>query len=129
MEKYQRSERISALQRILYDSPGKIFTLGNFTDMLGCAKSSVSEDIDIIRGSLEKQGIGTIETIPGASSACRCRATPPYRAAPRPPRAPGARRPRGCRRHPGDHHSPDEAAVTRRKKGLWNSHEEPYRAD
>ena len=71
MEKYQRSERISALQRILYDAPGKVFTLGNFTEMLGCAKSSVSEDIDIIRGSLEKQGIGTIETIPGASGGVR----------------------------------------------------------
>lgn len=71
MEKYQRSERISALQRILYDSPGKVFTLGNFTEMLGCAKSSVSEDIDIIRGSLEKQGVGTIETIPGASGGVR----------------------------------------------------------
>jgi purine operon repressor len=71
MEKFQRSERISALQRILYDSPGKTFTLGNFTEMLGCAKSSVSEDIDIIRGSLEKQGVGTIETIPGASGGVR----------------------------------------------------------
>lgn len=71
MDKFQRSERISALQRILYDSPGKIFTLGNFTEMLGCAKSSVSEDIDIIRGSLEKQGVGTIETIPGASGGVR----------------------------------------------------------
>lgn len=71
MEKFQRSERIAALQRILYDSPGKAFTLGNFTEMLGCAKSSVSEDIDIIRGSLEKQGVGTIETIPGASGGVR----------------------------------------------------------
>lgn len=71
MEKFQRSERIAALQRILYDSPGKVFTLGNFTEMLGCAKSSISEDIDIIRGSLEKQGIGTIETIPGASGGVR----------------------------------------------------------
>jgi len=71
MQKFQRNERISALQRILYDSPGKIFTLGHFTEMLGCAKSSVSEDIDIIRGSLEKQGIGTIETIPGASGGVR----------------------------------------------------------
>ncbi len=71
MEKLQRSERISTLQRILYDSPGKVFTLGTFTQLLGCAKSSVSEDIDIIRGSLEKQGIGTIETITGASGGVR----------------------------------------------------------
>lgn len=71
MEKLQRNERISALQRILCDHPGKAFTLGTFTEMLGCAKSSISEDIDIIRGSLEKQGIGTIETITGASGGVR----------------------------------------------------------
>lgn len=71
MEKLQRNERISALQRILCDSPGKVFTLGSFTELLGCAKSSVSEDIDIIRGSLEKFGMGTIETISGASGGVR----------------------------------------------------------
>lgn len=71
MEKLQRNERISTLQRILFDSPGKVFTLGSFTEMMGCAKSSISEDIDIIRGSLEKSGMGTIETISGASGGIR----------------------------------------------------------
>jgi len=71
MEKLQRNERISALQRILCDYPGKVFTLGSFADLLGCAKTSVSEDIDIIRGSLEKTGMGTIETLPGASGGVR----------------------------------------------------------
>lgn len=59
------------LQRILCDSPGKVFTLGSFAEMLNCAKSSVSEDIDIIRSSLEKTGTGTIETISGASGGVR----------------------------------------------------------
>lgn len=71
MEKIQRNERILILQRILYDSPCKVFKLGTFTELLGCAKSSVSEDIDIIRNSFEKQNIGTIETIPGASGGVR----------------------------------------------------------
>ena len=71
MDKLHRNERISVLQRILCESPGKVFTLGYFTDMLNCAKSSVSEDIDIIRSSLEKTGAGTIETIPGASGGVR----------------------------------------------------------
>ena len=71
MEKLQRNERILTLQRILCDSPGKVFTLGSFTELLGCAKSSVSEDIDIIRGTLEKSGMGTIETITGASGGVR----------------------------------------------------------
>ncbi len=71
MEKLQRNERVSALQRILSEAPGKVFQLGYFTELLGCAKSSVSEDIDIIRGSLEKTGAGLIETIPGASGGVR----------------------------------------------------------
>ncbi len=71
MEKLQRNERIIIIQRLLCDSPGKAFNLGSFTELLGCAKSSVSEDIDIIRGSLEKFGMGTIETITGASGGVR----------------------------------------------------------
>jgi len=71
MEKLQRNERISLLQRILCESPGKVFTLGYFAEMLNCAKSSVSEDIDIIRSSLEKTGTGMIETITGASGGVR----------------------------------------------------------
>ncbi|NLK86691.1 MAG: pur operon repressor [Clostridiaceae bacterium] len=71
MEKLQRNERVSVLQRILSESPGKVFNLGYFSQLLGCAKSSVSEDIDIIRGSLEKAGAGIIETIPGASGGVR----------------------------------------------------------
>jgi purine operon repressor len=71
MEKLQRNERISVLQKTLYDSPGKAFTLGSFTEILGCAKSSVSEDLDIIRNTLEKYGMGTIETISGASGGVR----------------------------------------------------------
>ena len=71
MEKLQRNERISVLQRILYDSPGKVFTLGAFTEILGCAKSSVSEDLDILRSAMEKYGMGMIETISGASGGVR----------------------------------------------------------
>lgn len=71
MEKMQRSERIAALTKILCDAPSKVFNLGSFSDMLGSAKSSVSEDIDIIRSAMERAGFGTIETIPGASGGVR----------------------------------------------------------
>lgn len=67
MDKIQRNERIAALMKILCDSPGKIFPLGSFTEMFGSAKSTISEDIDIIRNSLEKFDMGTIDTISGAS--------------------------------------------------------------
>lgn len=71
MDKLQRNERIIALLRTMCDSPGKVFNLGSFAEMFGTAKSSMSEDIDIIRCSLEKFGMGTIETISGASGGVR----------------------------------------------------------
>ncbi|MCX8129842.1 MAG: pur operon repressor [Clostridia bacterium] len=71
MDKLQRNERIAALVKILTDSPGKIFTLGHFTEMFGSAKSTISEDIDIVSNILARLDLGTIETIPGASGGVR----------------------------------------------------------
>lgn len=71
MDKLQRNERIAALIKILSDSPGKIFTLGYFTEMFGSAKSTISEDIDIVGNILKRFELGAIETIPGASGGVR----------------------------------------------------------
>ncbi len=71
MEKLQRNERIAALLKVLSDSPSKIFTLSHFTEMFGSAKSTVSEDIDIVQNLLAKFEFGSIETIPGASGGIR----------------------------------------------------------
>lgn len=67
MDKLQRSERIAILMKILSDFPGKIFTLGSFSEMFGSAKSTICEDIDIIQNVLGKHDQGLIETISGAS--------------------------------------------------------------
>ncbi len=66
-----RNERIAMITRMLCDSPGRIFNLVSFAEMLGSAKSSLSEDIDIVRNVFEKFGMGKIETIPGASGGVR----------------------------------------------------------
>lgn len=71
MEKLQRNERIAALLKVLSDNPNKIFTLGQFTEMFGTAKSTLSEDIDIVQKLLAKFQFGTIETISGASGGIR----------------------------------------------------------
>lgn len=71
MEKLQRNERIAALLKVLSDAPGKIFTLGHFTEMFGSAKSTISEDIDIVQNLLRKFEFGSIETIAGASGGIR----------------------------------------------------------
>jgi purine operon repressor len=71
MDKVQRNERLAVLLKTLSDSPGRIFTLGNFAEMFGSGKSSISEDIDIIQNTFNKHGLGLIETIPGASGGVR----------------------------------------------------------
>lgn len=71
MEKINRNERIALLLKRLTDSPGEILTLGSFSEMLNSAKSTISEDIDIVQNLLAKLDIGSIETIPGAQGGVR----------------------------------------------------------
>jgi len=63
MHKPQRNERIAVLMKIISDSPGKIFTLGSFTEMFGSAKSTISEDIDVVKDLVNRFELGTIESI------------------------------------------------------------------
>ena len=53
MDRIRRNERLAAMTRILVESPNKIFTLGTFCEMFGAAKSTLSEDIDILRGAFD----------------------------------------------------------------------------
>jgi purine operon repressor len=64
---FKRKERIGAIIKILADNPNKIFRLQHFTEKFDSAKSTISEDIDIIRGIIDKLGMGKIITIVGAS--------------------------------------------------------------
>lgn len=67
MVKLKRNERIGAIMKILSDRPNYIFTYNYFTNKFNAAKSSISEDIVIIKRMLEKLQLGKIETIPGAA--------------------------------------------------------------
>jgi purine operon repressor len=67
LDKVKRNERIGAMIKILSNTPNKSFTLTYFSDLFGSAKSTISEDIDIARDSLEKYGLGTLKTVAGAS--------------------------------------------------------------
>lgn len=67
MDKLHRNERIGALIKILSDNPNKIFTFSYFTDMFNAAKSTISEDIVIVKKTMEEFGFGIVETIPGAA--------------------------------------------------------------
>ncbi|MBQ8653622.1 MAG: pur operon repressor [Clostridia bacterium] len=73
MEKIRRNERMSAMMKILSDSPNRIFTLSYFCDLFGAAKSTMSEDIDILRDVVKQFGLGELETVTGASGGVRYR--------------------------------------------------------
>lgn len=67
MRKLNRSERLSVLTKILSDNPNNVFTFNYFTENFSCAKSTLSEDVDILKKLLEEYNLGTLETISGAA--------------------------------------------------------------
>lgn len=73
MERIRRNERMAAMTRILVESPNRIFTLGYFCELFGAAKSTLSEDIDILRGVFAQFGLGQIDTVTGAAGGVRYR--------------------------------------------------------
>ena len=76
MDRIRRNERLAAMTRILVESPNKIFTLGTFCELFGAAKSTLSEDIDILRGVFSQFRLGQLETVTGAAGGVRFRPIP-----------------------------------------------------
>jgi len=73
MDRIKRNERMAALTKWLTEAPNKIFTLSHFCDQLGTAKSTLSEDIDILRKTFAQFGLGKLETVTGAAGGVRYR--------------------------------------------------------
>lgn len=71
MEKLSRNSRVVIITKILMESPNKIIGLNKFSELLNAAKSTISEDIVIVREVLEKLKMGKIETISGAAGGIR----------------------------------------------------------
>lgn len=71
MSKMRRSERIVRLTQILLEQPHRVLSLTEMADKLSSAKSSLSEDLAIIREVMEAEGIGTLETQAGAAGGVR----------------------------------------------------------
>lgn len=51
----------------LLDHPRELVSLSFFAERYGSAKSSISEDLGIIKEAFEQRGIGTLQTVPGAA--------------------------------------------------------------
>ncbi|EHJ55929.1 pur operon repressor [Streptococcus urinalis FB127-CNA-2] len=65
--KLRRSERMVVISNYLINNPYKLTSLNTFATKYEAAKSSISEDIAIIKRAFENSGIGQIETVTGAS--------------------------------------------------------------
>ena len=76
MDKIKRNERLGAIARMLTETPNRVHTLGEFCALFGAAKSSVSEDIDLIGHAFERFDLGRVETLAGAAGGVRFRAIP-----------------------------------------------------
>lgn len=67
LEKLNRNSRVVIITKILMENPNKIMGLNHFSELLNAAKSTISEDIVIVREILEKLSMGRVETISGAA--------------------------------------------------------------
>ncbi|MBJ8326175.1 MULTISPECIES: pur operon repressor [Streptococcus] len=65
--KLRRSERMVVISNYLINNPYKITSLSTFSEKYESAKSSISEDIAIIKKAFEESAIGKIDTITGAN--------------------------------------------------------------
>ncbi|MBG9981432.1 pur operon repressor [Facklamia sp. DSM 111018] len=63
--KYKRNQRLIAMTHQLLRHPNQLMNLQSFADQFSCAKSSISEDIEMIRQVYEENQMGMIETLTG----------------------------------------------------------------
>ena len=76
MDHIKRADRLGAITRILTATPNRLHGYAEFCELFGAAKSTISEDIDIIANSISRFAEGRVETIAGASGGVRFRPLP-----------------------------------------------------
>lgn len=69
--KVRRSDRLIDMTSYFLDNPHKLVSLTYFAKRYESAKSSISEDLGIIKRTFASRGIGILETIPGAAGGAR----------------------------------------------------------
>lgn len=65
--KWKRSERLVDMTRHLLESPHELIPLTLFSERYESAKSSISEDLAIIKATFEETGAGKLVTVTGAA--------------------------------------------------------------
>lgn len=67
MEKLKRGERLTLITKEIIEQPNRQISLTYFCDKYGVAKSTISEDLAIVKDALLKGNQGTLQTISGAA--------------------------------------------------------------
>ncbi|MGX7059692.1 pur operon repressor [Vagococcus humatus] len=65
--KVRRSERLIDMTQYLLEHPRTLISLTFFVKRYGAAKSSISEDLGIVKKTFHERGTGILETIAGAA--------------------------------------------------------------
>ena len=71
MRRLRRGDRMVLIAQRLFQEPHKVFPLSTFTESLGAAKSTISEDLSALRALCEEFQLGRIETLAGAAGGVR----------------------------------------------------------
>lgn len=67
LQRIGRSSRLVQMVKVLTERPGELVPLSFFTEQFGAAKSTVSEDLALIKEVLEAGGSGLLRTYAGAT--------------------------------------------------------------
>ncbi|MCP8866119.1 pur operon repressor [Latilactobacillus curvatus] len=69
--KVRRSDRLIDMTRYLLERPHTLIPLAFFSNRYESAKSSISEDLSIVKRTFFNRGTGILETVPGAAGGVR----------------------------------------------------------
>lgn len=67
----KRSDRLIGMTYYILEHPLQLISLPLFAEKYQAAKSSISEDLTIMNEMFQKEGIGYLETVPGAAGGVR----------------------------------------------------------
>lgn len=71
MTRVHRLERLIAITKQISDRPCHLFSLNYFSEEFDVAKSTLSEDLTVIKAGLQEYHLGTLETVAGAAGGVR----------------------------------------------------------
>jgi purine operon repressor len=67
LQKRNRTQRLVYIMKTLAERPGELIPLSYFAERFDAAKSTISEDLALVKAALEAEGSGMVRTYPGAT--------------------------------------------------------------